>query len=112
MTVVRAAYEVIGRGEPMLYFTGGPGENVALLRDDAERFGEPLRGAPDRRFTWPTPSAPRPRRGSAPGGVICAAALPPRRRGRAASGETLDLRPLLRQIVCPTPLLELPGRER
>jgi hypothetical protein len=38
MTVVRAAYEVIGRGEPMLYFTGGRGENVALLRDDAERF--------------------------------------------------------------------------
>jgi hypothetical protein len=26
--------------------------------------------------------------------------------------ETLDLRPLLRQIVCPTLLLELPGRER
>jgi pimeloyl-ACP methyl ester carboxylesterase len=34
----QAAYEVIGRGEPMLYFTGGPGENVALLRDDAQRL--------------------------------------------------------------------------
>ena len=31
----RASYEVIGEGEPLLYFPGGPGEGAALLRDDA-----------------------------------------------------------------------------
>jgi proline iminopeptidase len=31
----RAAYQVVGRGEPMLYFQGGPGFSASLLRDDA-----------------------------------------------------------------------------
>lgn len=31
----RAAYEVIGEGEPLLYFQGGPGYSANLLRDDA-----------------------------------------------------------------------------
>jgi pimeloyl-ACP methyl ester carboxylesterase len=31
----RAAYEVLGEGEPLLYFQGGPGESAVLLRDDA-----------------------------------------------------------------------------
>jgi pimeloyl-ACP methyl ester carboxylesterase len=31
----RAAYEVIGDGEPLLYFQGGPGFSANLLRDDA-----------------------------------------------------------------------------
>ena len=31
----RAAYEVIGRGEPLLYFQGGPGLSAVPLRDDA-----------------------------------------------------------------------------
>ncbi len=31
----RAAYEVVGRGEPLLYFQGGPGFSASLLRDDA-----------------------------------------------------------------------------
>lgn len=32
----RAAYEVIGEGEPLLYFQGGPGNSASLLREDAE----------------------------------------------------------------------------
>ena len=32
----RASYEVIGRGEPLLYFPGGPGEGAGMLRADAE----------------------------------------------------------------------------
>ena len=31
----RASYEVVGQGEPLLYFPGGPGEGAGLLRDDA-----------------------------------------------------------------------------
>jgi pimeloyl-ACP methyl ester carboxylesterase len=31
----RASYEVVGEGEPLLYFPGGPGEGAGLLRDDA-----------------------------------------------------------------------------
>jgi pimeloyl-ACP methyl ester carboxylesterase len=31
----RASYEVIGEGEPILYFQGGPGFSAALLRDEA-----------------------------------------------------------------------------
>jgi proline iminopeptidase len=31
----RASYEVVGEGEPMLYFQGGPGAGAAPLRDDA-----------------------------------------------------------------------------
>jgi len=31
----RAAYEVIGAGESLLYFPGGPGNSASLLRDDA-----------------------------------------------------------------------------
>lgn len=31
----RAAYEVVGGGEPLLYFPGGPGFSASLLRDDA-----------------------------------------------------------------------------
>lgn len=31
----RAAYEVVGAGEPLLYFQGGPGFSASLLRDDA-----------------------------------------------------------------------------
>jgi proline iminopeptidase len=31
----RAAYEVVGHGEPLLYFQGGPGFSANLLRDDA-----------------------------------------------------------------------------
>ena len=30
-----AAYEVIGSGEPLFYFQGGPGDSANLLRDDA-----------------------------------------------------------------------------
>jgi pimeloyl-ACP methyl ester carboxylesterase len=32
----RAAYEVVGEGEPLLYFQGGPGNSANLLREDAE----------------------------------------------------------------------------
>lgn len=32
----RAAFEVIGEGEPLLYLQGGPGFSASLLRDDAE----------------------------------------------------------------------------
>jgi pimeloyl-ACP methyl ester carboxylesterase len=31
----RAAYEVVGEGEPLVYFPGGPGFSANLLRDDA-----------------------------------------------------------------------------
>ena len=31
----RASYEVVGEGEPVLYFPGGPGFGGSLLRDDA-----------------------------------------------------------------------------
>jgi proline iminopeptidase len=36
----RAAYEVVGRGEPLLYFQGGPGFSASLLRDDAGLLGD------------------------------------------------------------------------
>jgi proline iminopeptidase len=36
----RAAYEVLGDGEPLLYFQGGPGENAVLLRDDARLLSD------------------------------------------------------------------------
>jgi proline iminopeptidase len=36
----RAAYTVIGSGEPLLYFTGGPGENAAVLQGDAEMLAD------------------------------------------------------------------------
>src|SRR5580700_9097051 len=36
----RVAYEVIGDGEPLLYFQGGPGFSASLLRDDAELLGD------------------------------------------------------------------------
>jgi pimeloyl-ACP methyl ester carboxylesterase len=35
-----AAYEVVGEGEPLLYFQGGPGFSAALLRDDAELLAD------------------------------------------------------------------------
>jgi proline iminopeptidase len=35
-----AAYEVVGDGEPLLYFQGGPGFSAALLRDDAELLSD------------------------------------------------------------------------
>ena len=35
-----AAYEVVGLGEPLLYFQGGPGFSAALLRDDAELLAD------------------------------------------------------------------------
>jgi proline iminopeptidase len=35
-----AAYEVIGEGEPLIYFQGGPGFSAALLRDDAELLSD------------------------------------------------------------------------
>ncbi len=45
-----ASYEVIGSGEPALYFQGGPGFSASLLRDDAElladRFAVHLIDAP------------------------------------------------------------------
>ena len=36
----RAAYEVVGDGEPLLYFQGGPGFSASLLRDDAELLSD------------------------------------------------------------------------
>jgi pimeloyl-ACP methyl ester carboxylesterase len=36
----RAAYEVIGAGEPLFYFPGGPGYSANLLRDDAELLSD------------------------------------------------------------------------
>jgi pimeloyl-ACP methyl ester carboxylesterase len=35
-----AAYEVIGEGEPLIFFQGGPGFSAALLRDDAELLSD------------------------------------------------------------------------
>lgn len=35
-----ASYEVIGEGEPALYFQGGPGLSASLLRDDAELLSD------------------------------------------------------------------------
>lgn len=35
-----AAYEVIGSGEPLFYFQGGPGFSANLLRDDAELLAD------------------------------------------------------------------------
>ncbi len=32
----RAAYEVVGEGDPILYFQGGPGFSASLLRDEAK----------------------------------------------------------------------------
>ncbi|HTX31707.1 MAG TPA: alpha/beta hydrolase [Solirubrobacteraceae bacterium] len=36
----QASYEVIGEGEPALYFMGGPGFSASLLRDDAELLSD------------------------------------------------------------------------
>jgi proline iminopeptidase len=36
----QATYEVIGRGEPLLWFQGGPGLAASLLRHDAEHFAD------------------------------------------------------------------------
>jgi len=36
----RAAYEVVGEGEPLLYFQGGPGNSASLLREDAELLSD------------------------------------------------------------------------
>jgi proline iminopeptidase len=36
----QASYEVVGRGEPALYFQGGPGFTAKLLRDDAELLAD------------------------------------------------------------------------
>jgi proline iminopeptidase len=36
----RASYEVVGDGEPLLYFPGGPGYGANLLRDDAALLGD------------------------------------------------------------------------
>jgi pimeloyl-ACP methyl ester carboxylesterase len=36
----RAAYEVIGAGDPLFYFQGGPGLSAALLRADAELLAD------------------------------------------------------------------------
>jgi proline iminopeptidase len=36
----RASYEVIGEGEPVLYFQGGPGFGAGLLRDDARLLSD------------------------------------------------------------------------
>jgi proline iminopeptidase len=36
----RASYEVIGDGEPALYFMGGPGYSASFLRDDAELLSD------------------------------------------------------------------------
>jgi proline iminopeptidase len=36
----RAAYEVIGEGEPLLYFQGGPGLSAVPLRDDARLLSD------------------------------------------------------------------------
>lgn len=39
----RATYEVVGEGEPALWFEGGPGFNAALGRGDCEVLGERFR---------------------------------------------------------------------
>src|SRR2546423_1158792 len=36
----QATYEVIGNGEPLFYFQGGPGDSASLLRDDAELLAD------------------------------------------------------------------------
>lgn len=36
----RAAYEIVGSGEPALYFQGGPGFSAKPLRDDAELLAD------------------------------------------------------------------------
>ena len=36
----RASYEVIGSGEPAIYFQGGPGFSASLLRDDARLLSD------------------------------------------------------------------------
>jgi proline iminopeptidase len=36
----RASYEVVGEGEPLLYFPGGPGYGAGLHRDDAALIGD------------------------------------------------------------------------
>jgi proline iminopeptidase len=36
----QASYEVIGEGEPLFYFMGGPGFSASLLRDDAELLSD------------------------------------------------------------------------
>lgn len=36
----RASYEVIGSGEPLMYFMGGPGFSASLLRDEAELLAD------------------------------------------------------------------------
>jgi proline iminopeptidase len=36
----RATYEVVGLGEPILYFQGGPGYSASLLRDDAKLLSD------------------------------------------------------------------------
>jgi len=36
----RASHEVVGEGEPLLYFQGGPGFSASLLRDDATLLGD------------------------------------------------------------------------
>ena len=36
----RAGYEVLGGGEPLLYFQGGPGFSASLLRDEAEPLAD------------------------------------------------------------------------
>jgi proline iminopeptidase len=36
----RASYEVIGSGEPAIYFQGGPGFSASLLRDDARLLAD------------------------------------------------------------------------
>jgi proline iminopeptidase len=36
----RASYEVVGHGEPILYFQGGPGYSASLLRDDAKLLSD------------------------------------------------------------------------
>jgi proline iminopeptidase len=36
----RATYEVVGEGQPVLYFQGGPGYSASLLRDDAELLSD------------------------------------------------------------------------
>ena len=36
----QASYEVVGRGEPLLMFPGGPGLNAAIVRADAELFAD------------------------------------------------------------------------
>jgi proline iminopeptidase len=54
-----AAYEVVGHGEPLLYFQGGPGFSASLLRDDAallaDRFAVHLIDPPGSGGSTPPP---------------------------------------------------------